>query len=38
MVDPSNTVGTDHEDTEFEDYHEDVYSHLDDDGKLRIVE
>ena len=37
MVDPENTVGNDHEDIDFDERHEDVYSHLDDDGTLRIV-
>lgn len=38
MVNPENTVGTDHEDIEFDEHHEDIYSHLDDDGMLRIVQ
>jgi quercetin dioxygenase-like cupin family protein len=38
MVDPSKTVGTDHEDIEFDDRHEDIYSHVDDDGMLNIVQ
>lgn len=37
MVNPDKTVGTDHEDIEFEEHHEEAYSHLDDDGMLRIV-
>jgi len=38
MVDPSSTVGTDHEDIQFDDHHEEAYSHLNDDGMLRIIQ
>lgn len=37
MVDPAKAVETDHEAIEFTDDHQDVYSHVDDDGLLRIV-
>lgn len=38
MVSPDDTVGTDHEDIEFKEHHEEVYSHLNDDGMLHIVQ
>jgi len=38
MVDPENTVSSDHDTIDFADHHDDVYSHVDDDGMLRIVE